>query len=40
MWYMILRLPHAQKVAMLRDDGTRQGTDAAEPGGDTAASRR
>src|SRR6185369_9246586 len=25
MWYMILRLPHAQKVAMLCDDGTRQG---------------
>jgi len=36
MWYMILRLPREQKLAMLRDAGTRQGMiDAAEPGGDT-----
>lgn len=35
-WYMILRLPREQKLAMLRDEGTRRGMiDAAEPGGDT-----
>lgn len=35
MWYMILRLPREQKIAMLGDSGTRQSLiDAAEPGGD------
>jgi N-acyl-D-aspartate/D-glutamate deacylase len=38
MWYMICRMPHDQKLALLRNDGTRQGlVDSAEPGGDTAA---
>ncbi|HSJ98692.1 MAG TPA: amidohydrolase family protein, partial [Myxococcota bacterium] len=37
MWYMILRMPREQKLALLRNDGTRKGLiDAAEPGGDTA----
>ncbi len=36
MWYMILRQPRAQRIALLQNDGTRQGLiDAAEPGGDT-----
>lgn len=36
MWYIILRLPREQKLAMLADEGTRRGLiDAAEPGGDT-----
>lgn len=36
MWYMILRMPREQKLALLRNDGTRKGLiDAAEPGGDT-----
>jgi N-acyl-D-aspartate/D-glutamate deacylase len=34
-WYMILRLPRAQRLAALRDVGTRTSlVDAAEPGGD------
>jgi N-acyl-D-aspartate/D-glutamate deacylase len=37
MWYMILRLPRDQKLAMLRDDGTRNSLiEAAEPGGDVS----
>lgn len=37
MWYMILRLPREQKLATLRDPGTRKSMiDAAEPGGDTS----
>jgi len=37
MWYLILRLPRAQKIAALREPSTRQGlVDAAEPGGDTS----
>lgn len=36
MWYMILRLPHEQRLSLLQDEGTRQKMiDAAEPGGDT-----
>jgi N-acyl-D-aspartate/D-glutamate deacylase len=36
MWYMILRMPREQRIALLRNDGTRKGLiDAAEPGGDT-----
>jgi N-acyl-D-amino-acid deacylase len=37
MWYMILRMPREQKLALLRpNEGTRKGLiDAAEPGGDT-----
>jgi N-acyl-D-aspartate/D-glutamate deacylase len=36
MWYMILRQPRAQRIALLQNEGTRQGLiDAAEPGGDT-----
>lgn len=36
MWYMILRMPRDQRLALLRNPGTRQGLiDAAEPGGDT-----
>jgi N-acyl-D-aspartate/D-glutamate deacylase len=36
MWYMVLRMPREQKLALLRNDGTRKGLiDAAEPGGDT-----
>ncbi|HSJ96034.1 MAG TPA: amidohydrolase family protein, partial [Myxococcota bacterium] len=37
MWYMILRMPRAQKIGLLQNEGTRKGLiDAAEPGGDTA----
>lgn len=37
MWYMILRMPRDQKIALLRNEGTRKGLiDAAEPGGDTS----
>jgi N-acyl-D-amino-acid deacylase len=37
MWYMILRSPREQKLAMLRDESTRKAMiEAAEPGGDTA----
>jgi N-acyl-D-aspartate/D-glutamate deacylase len=37
MWYLILRMPREQKIALLRNEGTRKGLiDAAEPGGDTA----
>ena len=37
MWYMILRMPREQKLALLRNEGTRKGLiDAAEPGGDPA----
>ena len=40
MWYMILRMPREQKLALLRNDGTRKGLiDAAEPGGEHAALR-
>lgn len=36
MWYMILRMPRAQKIALLHNEGTRKGLiDAAEPNGDT-----
>jgi N-acyl-D-aspartate/D-glutamate deacylase len=36
MWYLILRLPRAQRLAALQEPGTRKGlVDAAEPGGDT-----
>jgi N-acyl-D-aspartate/D-glutamate deacylase len=36
MWYMILRMPRDQRIALLRNDGTRKGLiEAAEPGGDT-----
>lgn len=36
MWYMVLRMPHDQKVGALNNAGTRKGlVDAAEPGGDT-----
>ncbi len=36
MWYMILRTPREQRIAMLRNEGTRKGMiEAAEPGGDT-----
>jgi N-acyl-D-aspartate/D-glutamate deacylase len=36
MWYMILRMPREQRIALLRNDGTRKGlVDAAEPNGDT-----
>ena len=36
MWYMIMRMPREQRLAMLRDAGTRKGMiEAAEPGGDT-----
>jgi N-acyl-D-aspartate/D-glutamate deacylase len=36
MWYMILRMPREQRVALFRNEGTRKGLiDAAEPGGDT-----
>jgi N-acyl-D-amino-acid deacylase len=35
-WYMILRLPHEQRLGLLRDEGTRKKmVAAAEPGGDT-----
>ena len=37
MWYMILRMPRAQKIALLGNEGTRKGLiDAAEPNGDTS----
>jgi N-acyl-D-aspartate/D-glutamate deacylase len=37
MWYMILRMPRDQKLALLRNDGTRKGLiNAAEPGGDSS----
>jgi N-acyl-D-amino-acid deacylase len=37
MWYMVMRMPHDQKVAALQNAGTRKGlVDAAEPNGDTA----
>jgi N-acyl-D-aspartate/D-glutamate deacylase len=37
MWYMILRLPREQRIAVLRDPGTRKAlVDAAEPDGNTA----
>lgn len=37
MWYMILRMPRDQRIALFRNDGTRKGLiDAAEPGGDTS----
>jgi N-acyl-D-amino-acid deacylase len=37
MWYLVLRLPHDQKVATLQNEGTREGlVQAAEPGGDTS----
>jgi N-acyl-D-aspartate/D-glutamate deacylase len=36
LWYMLLRMPRAQKLALLGNEGTRKGLiDAAEPGGDT-----
>ena len=36
MWYMILRMQRDQRIALLRNEGTRNGLiDAAEPGGDT-----
>jgi N-acyl-D-amino-acid deacylase len=36
MWYMVMRMPHDQKLAALQNPGTRKGlVDAAEPGGDT-----
>jgi N-acyl-D-aspartate/D-glutamate deacylase len=36
MWYMLLRMPREQRIALFRNDGTRKGLiDAAEPGGDT-----
>ena len=36
MWYMTCRMPHDQKMELLKNEGTRQGLiDAAEPGGDT-----
>jgi N-acyl-D-amino-acid deacylase len=38
MWYMICRMPHDQKIEVLKNAGTVQGmVDAAEPGGDTRA---
>lgn len=37
MWYMILRMPREQRIALLRNEGTRKGlVDAAEPNGDTS----
>ena len=37
MWYLILRMPHDQKLALFRNDGTCDGlVQAAEPGGDTS----
>jgi len=37
MWYMILRMPRDQRIALFRNEGTRKGLiDAAEPNGDTA----
>jgi N-acyl-D-aspartate/D-glutamate deacylase len=36
MWYMILRMPREQRIALFRNEGTRKGLiDAAEPNGDT-----
>lgn len=37
MWYLILRMPRAQRVAAFQEPGTRKGLiEAAEPGGDTS----
>jgi N-acyl-D-aspartate/D-glutamate deacylase len=36
-WYLVMRLPHDQKIATLRNPGTREGlVKAAEPGGDVS----
>jgi len=36
MWYMLLRMPREQRIALFRNEGTRKGLiDAAEPNGDT-----
>jgi N-acyl-D-aspartate/D-glutamate deacylase len=37
MWYMLLRMPRAQRIALFGNEGTRKGLiDAAEPNGDTS----
>jgi N-acyl-D-aspartate/D-glutamate deacylase len=37
LWYMVMRMPHDQKLAALRNPGTREGlVKAAEPGGDVS----
>ena len=37
MWYMLLRMPREQRIALFRNEGTRKGlVDAAEPNGDTS----